>query len=139
MSFSKSPLQACQKIRRPSPLLEKRILIMDDQQTLIFFLCEKLQHIGFQVSATSSAEEGIDLLHNYPFCGILLDLEMPEINGGSMLHLLQELSTRIPVIIMSIVPTQRTGDKAIELEAKDYLEKPISFDNLAIKCTRMFA
>ena len=138
MSFSKSPLQACQKIRRPSPI-EKRILIMDDQQTLIFFLCEKLQQIGFQVSATSSAGEGIDLLHNYRFCGILLDLEMPGINRGSMLHLLQELSTTIPVMVMSSDPTQRTKNQAIECGAKGYLEKPIYFDSLEFKCIRLFA
>lgn len=138
MSFSKFPLQACQKIRSTSPL-EKRILIVDDQQTLIFFLCEKLQQIGFRVSATSSAEEGINLFHNYPFCGILLDLEMPGINGRSMIHHLQELSTTIPVIVMSIDPTQKTRNQAIELGAKDYLEKPISFDILEFKCIRFFA
>lgn len=120
-------------------VVEKRILIVDDQETILVFLRDGLEQIGFAASLASNGMEGMLLMQKQTFQGILLDLEMPEIDGLMMLEQFRKLSNTIPVIVMSADPTRATMIKAIEAGAKDYLTKPISLDLLQFKCARLFA
>ena len=79
------------------------------------------------------------LLQEHSFQGILLDLEMPVMDGLSMLSQLRSQSNAVPVIVMSADPTRTTMIKAIEAGARDYLTKPISYEILKYKCLRLFA
>ena len=117
----------------------KRILIVDDQETILFFLRDRLEQLGFAIFTASSATEALELLQKDSFQGILLDLEMPGMDGLSMLDQLQKESNSAPVIVMSADPTQTAMIKAIEAGARDYLTKPISYEILKYKCLRLFA
>jgi DNA-binding response OmpR family regulator len=116
----------------------KRILIIDDQETIILFLRERLEKLGFEVTSTSNAVEGLEVLSTESINGILLDLEMPIMDGLTMLNRLRQQSTTVPVVVMSADPTRSTMIKAIEGGAQDYLFKPISGEILKHKCLRLF-
>jgi DNA-binding response OmpR family regulator len=117
----------------------KRILIVDDQEAVLLFLKDKLERLGFTVSEAKNGKEGTLLLQEEAFQGMLLDLEMPIMDGLTMLSHLREQSKVVPVIVMSADPTRTTMIKAIEAGAKDYLTKPISEVILKYKCLRLFA
>jgi len=117
----------------------KRILIVDDQEAVLLFLQDRLEQLGFVVSSASNGTEGMRLLEEYSFDGVLLDLEMPVMNGLTMLSQLRKQSNDVPVIVMSADPTRTTMIKAIEAGARDYLTKPISNVILKYKCLRLFA
>ena len=114
-------------------------MIVDDQETILFFLRDRLEQLGFAIFTASSATEALELLQKDSFQGILLDLEMPGMDGLSMLDQLQKESNSAPVIVMSADPTQTAMIKAIEAGARDYLTKPISYEILKYKCLRLFA
>ena len=117
----------------------RRILIVDDQETILFFLRDRLEQLGFAIFTASSKAEALELLQKDSFQGILLDLEMPGMDGLSMLNQLRKQSKCVPVIVMSADPTQTAMIKAIEAGARDYLTKPISYEILKYKCLRLFA
>ena len=117
----------------------KRILIVDDQETILVFLRDRLEQLGFAIFTASSAAETLELIRKDSFQGILLDLEMPGMDWLSMLSQLQKESNVAPVIVMSADPTSTAMLKAIEAGARDYLTKPISYEILKYKCLRVFA
>ena len=117
----------------------KPILVVDDHEDICLFLADRLGQLSFLVSTASNGAEGLALLQEHPFFGILLDLEMPVMDGLTMLHELRKESNAVPVIVMSADPTRTTMIKAIEAGARDYLIKPISFEILQHKCLRLFA
>jgi len=117
----------------------KRILIVDDQETILFFLRDRLEQLGFAIFTASNGAEALALLQKDSFQGILLDLEMPGMDGLSMLNQLRKQSNAIPVIVMSADPTRTAMIKAIEAGARDCLTKPISYEILKYKCLRLFA
>jgi DNA-binding response OmpR family regulator len=117
----------------------KRILIVDDQEAVLLFLQDRLEQLGFVVSSASNGKEGMRLLQECSFAGVLLDLEMPVMDGLTMLSQLRKQTNDVPVIVMSADPTRTTMIKAIEAGARDYLTKPISNVILKYKCLRLFA
>lgn len=116
----------------------KRILIVDDQEAVLLFLQDRLEQLGFNVSSASNGTEGIRLFQEDAFQGVLLDLEMPVMDGLTMLSQLRKDIQEVPVIVMSADPTRTTMIKAIEAGARDYLTKPISNVILKYKCLRLF-
>jgi len=116
----------------------KQILIVDDHQDICLSLGDRLEQLGFEVSMASNGMEGLAQLQAQIFQGILLDLEMPVMDGLTMLTQLRKQSNSIPIIVMSGDPTRTSMMKAIEAGARDYLTKPISSVILKYKCLRLF-
>lgn len=117
---------------------DQRILVVDDHEDIRLFLVDCLRGLGFLAYSASNGEEGLALLQEHSFSGILLDLEMPVMNGLMMLLQLQEESSDIPVIVMSADTTRSAMIKAIEAGANDFLTKPIAYEILKYKCLRLF-
>ncbi len=118
--------------------VNRHILIVDDQEDIRLFLSDRLANLGFLTSAAPNGREGLALLQQHSYCGILLDLEMPVMNGLGMLRELRQESNTIPVIVMSGDHTRTTMIQAIEAGARDFLTKPFSDVILKYKCLRLF-
>jgi len=138
MNFSHTSHQTLQKTH-VNVAVGKRILIVDDQEAVLLFLQDRLEQLGFMVSTAANGKEGILLLQEHAFQGVILDLEMPVMDGLTMLSHLRKHTNDVPVIVMSADPTRTTMIKAIEAGARDYLTKPISDVILKYKCLRLFA
>ncbi len=122
----------------PSFATDRRILIVDDYEDIRLFLVDCLREIGFQADSATNGVEALALLQKHSFSGILLDLEMPVMNGITMLLQLQKDSNAIPVIVMSADTTRSAMINAIEAGARDFLTKPIAYEILKYKCLRLF-
>lgn len=117
----------------------KRILVVDDQEAVLFFLQDRLEQLGFEVFPASNGKKGMHLFQEISFQGVLLDLEVSIENELTILGQLRKLNNAIPIIVMSADPTRTAMVKAIEAGARDYLTKPISYVILKYKCLRLFA
>ncbi len=117
---------------------DQRILVVDDYEDIRLFLVDGLRELGFLAYSASNGVEGLALLQEHSFSGILLDLQMPVMDGLTMLLQIQKESNAIPVIIMSADTTRSAMIKAIESGAKDFLTKPIAYEILKYKCLRLF-
>ncbi|MGD9851805.1 MAG: response regulator [Nitrospirales bacterium] len=127
------------KVTPPSGMvMGKRILIVDDQESIVQLIQEILENLGFELSSAADGAEGMARLQEDIFHGVLLDLDMPVMDGLSMVSRLRTQHHGIPVIVMSGDPTRSAMIKAIESGANDYLLKPVSPEILKFKCLRLF-
>ena len=110
----------------------KSVLIIDDEKEI----CESIQMIleyeGYNVDYSVKASEGLDKLEAIPFSALLLDIQMPEMNGFEVLKKIKENNNKVSVIIISAHGSVENAIKATRLGAFDFIEKPIDRDKLLI-------
>jgi len=109
------------------------ILIVDDEEPILTSLSSILQDEGYEVAV---AKNGVDALRVYtmdPPDLMLLDIWMPEMDGMEVLRRVRELVPTAQVMMMSGHGSIETAVKAIKLGAYDYIEKPLSLENVTLR------
>lgn len=101
----------------------KRVLVVDDEPSIVAALTELLEPAGYRVIGCSSGSQAVARARQQQPDAVVLDIMMPEINGFDVLRLLKsETATAdIPVIVLSVLDDR---SKAIELGASEYVRKP---------------
>lgn len=111
------------------------LLLIDDAPSIHRLLGFKLKNEGVEFLAAFGGQEGIDLaISNQPSL-ILLDLNMPEMDGFETLHALKENpeTINIPVIVLSGSTSPEEKVKAFELGAMDFVCKPFDIHELRVR------
>lgn len=91
-----------------------------------------LEYEDYNVDITSNVSEGLKKLEYGDFNTLLLDIQMPEMNGFEVLKHIKENGINISVIMISAFSSLENAVKATKLGAFDFLEKPIDRDKLLI-------
>jgi len=104
----------------------KRILIVDDEPTLVFFLKQGLQESEYpcNIDGTSSSEEALTKLTYNRYDLLVTDLKMPGISGFTLVELARSLYPEMGVIVMTAFGSQEVQNEATQLEVNGYLTKP---------------
>ena len=79
----------------------KRVLVVDDEQSMCDFLAIMLGKEGYSVTTASSGEEGRDLFQGEPFDIVITDIRMPGIGGVGVLRAVKEQSAETPVVVIT--------------------------------------
>src|SRR5260221_13884553 len=104
-----------------------RVLVVDDNRVNRLLLARCVELLGHRVSAAENGRVALEMLSREPFDLMLLDMEMPEMNGFQMMEQLAG-NTRLrdlPVIVTSSLAGIAHVVRCIELGAEDYLQKPV--------------
>lgn len=110
----------------------KPVLIIDDEQEICSSISMILEYEGYAVDSTTSATDGLRKFDEQDFSAVLLDIQMPEMNGFEVLKKIKETKPSTSVIIISAHGSVENAVKATRLGAFDFLEKPIDRDKLLI-------
>lgn len=113
-------------------IFNARILIVDDQQSNIFLLEEMLSEIGYtQLTSTVDPCAVYDLHRKNHYDLILLDLQMPNMDGFQVMNRLKDLETNdyLPVLVITAQPAHKL--RALAAGAKDFVAKP--FDLIEVQ------
>jgi len=102
-----------------------RILIIDDEQTIIEALTELLELEDFQVDTFLDAQQALDSLNKNSPVVVLCDVKMPKMDGMSVLSRLQALDSELPILLMSGHGDIPMAIEAMKEGAYDFLEKPL--------------
>lgn len=115
-----------------------KILIIDDEKEI----CESIQMIleysdgafgeDYEVEFTTSSKVGVEKLKKNSYDALLLDIQMPEMNGFEVLKWIQDENVSIKVIMISAHSSLENAVKATKLGAFDFVEKPIDRDKILI-------
>ncbi|MCH8170006.1 MAG: sigma-54-dependent Fis family transcriptional regulator [Bacteroidetes bacterium] len=110
----------------------KSILIIDDE----IGICESVKLIldyeGYETDYATSGKEGLEKLNENEYSALLLDIQMPEMNGFEVLKKVKNQFPFISVIIISAHGSLENAIKATKLGAYDFIEKPIDREKLVI-------
>lgn len=104
-----------------------KILVVDDSRTLRRILIASLKALGLEnVVEAANGLEAVDVIRTQPVDLVLLDLEMPELDGLGVLEILKrdEEYKMLPVIVISGADQIEKTIRCIEIGAEDYLPKP---------------
>jgi len=104
------------------------LLVADDNSMNRIMLSRYITKLGYQATLVENGRQALDKLQGESFDLVLLDVEMPEMDGYEVLeHLKAHPRLRdIPVIMISAVEELESVVKCIELGAQDYLPKPFN-------------
>ena len=120
----------------PVDILDAQILIVDDQEPNISLLMQILDETGYiNVSSTMNPKEVGAFHRKHQYDLILLDLQMPEMDGFQVMEVLKtnHADAYLPVIVLTAQPGHKL--RALKAGAKDFISKP--FDLLEVK-TRIY-
>lgn len=104
----------------------KRILVVDDESTLIFFLKKDLEEVdtSFQVEIASSGEGALKKLTYNRYDLLITDLSMPGISGFTLAEIARSMHPDIRIVLMTAFGSQEVKDEADSLMVDGYLTKP---------------
>jgi len=105
-----------------------KVLVVDDEKGIRFLLSEVLLHRGFDVSLAKDGQESLEKLENNHFDLVITDINMPRLDGVSMLKNMQQTGREEKIIIMTGNPSdQRLMDKDLP-QVVTRLHKPFGMD-----------
>ena len=107
-----------------------KILIVDDDRSAAYALDRALTENGHEVAYAFSAEQGLKSLKDSPVDVVLLDLVMPGMDGTEMLRQVKSRHPAIDVVTMSGAGGMRAALGTLQLDAFDFLPKPIQWQAL---------
>lgn len=109
-----------------------RILIVDDEKNVLSSLSLALRVEGFEPDVAGNAAIALEKAKAKSYDAILLDVQLPDLDGLSLLRTMKGLEIAAPMIVMSGHGTIETAISATRLGAVDFLEKPVSTDRLLL-------
>lgn len=116
--------------------MSEKILLVDDEVDFLEIMEERLTARGIEVSTSSSAEDALARIENDLFDAVILDLQMPGMNGLEALKRIKERRPEIQVILLTGHATVEKGVEAIKLGAMDFVEKPADLEVLGEKIAK---
>jgi len=107
-----------------------KILIVDDEQELLFAMAQRLELRGFDVEAATSGTDALRLIEDDGFSVLILDVKMPGVGGLELMAQIRDRNPDIPVILFTGHSSVADAEKGMRAGAFDYLIKPIDIDAL---------
>jgi DNA-binding NtrC family response regulator len=107
-----------------------RVLVVDDEMSILLLLKEALGQWGYEVTCASTGAEGLAALRNQMFDAVLTDVRMPDMSGLDLLREVKRQDESVEVVIMTGYPTIASAVEALKEGAYDYLSKPLILDEL---------
>ncbi|WP_370269306.1 response regulator transcription factor CtrA [Nioella sp.] len=107
-----------------------RVLLVEDDPTTSKSIEMMLSHANLNVYSTDLGEEGVDLAKLYDYDLILLDLNLPDMNGHEVLRQLRLARVDTPILILSGSDDTESKIKGFGFGADDYMTKPFHRDEL---------
>ncbi len=108
--------------------MKYKILVIDDEEMILSMLKKCLQNDDFLVYTADSAKKALELLADTPDI-ILLDINMPEMDGLELCQLIRE-HIFCPIIFLTARVTEQDVIKGLSIGGDDYITKPFSVDEL---------
>lgn len=107
-----------------------KLLIVEDEVLLSKSLSKGLRRLGYAVDCAFDGEEALELLEINEYDLMVLDINIPKINGLDVLKAIRETGSQLRVIILSAKNTVFDKVKGLDCGSNDYLTKPFDFIEL---------
>jgi DNA-binding response OmpR family regulator len=113
-----------------------RILLVDDDPSLLVVLSEQLHDDGYEVATARDGQEALRRLESGWPDLIILDLMMPRIDGLALARQIKE-SADLPIIVLSAIDTADSKARLLDEVAEDYVTKPYHYPELRARIHRV--
>ena len=108
----------------------KKILVVEDNETNMKLFCDILEYKGYKVTKNFDGQEAYTTIKNNSFDLMILDIQLPKLDGFSLIKKLKEENIKIPkTIVVSAFAMDKDKQNAKMLGCDEYLTKPIDIMN----------
>lgn len=104
----------------------KKVLVVDDEPSIVTLLTFNLEKEGYKVTSASDGQKGLDLALEETFDFIILDVMLPSIDGMAITQKLRQEKIETPILMLTAKDEQVDRIIGLEIGADDYLTKPFS-------------
>jgi signal transduction histidine kinase/CheY-like chemotaxis protein/HPt (histidine-containing phosphotransfer) domain-containing protein len=126
-----SPLNAAASPKQTASLAGRRVLLAEDNHINQMFAREVLRHAGLECSTATNGREALEALANAPFDLVLMDCQMPEMDGFEATRCIRQweregiLQGHLPVLALTANAVKGDRDRCLEAGMNGYVSKPV--------------
>ena len=117
-------------------MLGNKILVVDDEESILKALKKDFEQEGYEVMIASSGEEAVEIIQAQHFDMVVTDLSMPGMDGIAVLTKAKKKNPDIGGIILTGYGDMTSAIEALRLGADDYLLKPCDTEELLLRTSR---
>lgn len=114
-----------------------KILLLEDEKMLSDAICEYLLALGHCVAATYDGMDALERARNESFDLLILDINVPRLDGLDLLEQLHLLKIRTPAVYISALVDIEGISRAYDLGCYDYLKKPFHLKELSLRIEKV--
>ena len=107
-----------------------RILVIEDETTLLGQIKEYLEADGFMVDTATDGEDGLHTAREYPIDAAVVDLGLPKMDGTEVIKAIRKDGNTLPILILTARDNWQDKVNGLEAGADDYLTKPFHIEEL---------
>ena len=117
----------------------RRMLVVDDDVSILELVSTRLTLAGHMVLTARNGGEALRRLTERRYDGMVLDLNMPQMDGFAVLECMADLAhPRPPTLVLTASHNAADVQRAVKLGARDYLSKPFDDRQLLMRVARLF-
>lgn len=113
--------------------MAEKVLLVDDEKDFLEIMSQRMEGMGMKVTTAESAKEALSILANQTFDAIVMDFQMPEMDGIQALQSIKDKRPELQIILLTGYATVEKTVEAMKIGAADFLEKPADLATLAEK------
>jgi len=114
-----------------------RILWVDDEIDLLRSHVLFLEDKGYEVETASNGADAVDLVQEIPVDTVLLDEQMPGMQGLDVLKKIKKVRPEVPVVLVTKSEAENLMERALGSQISDYLTKPVNPSQILLTCKRL--
>jgi two-component system OmpR family response regulator len=118
------------RVATPSPSPALRVLVVDDDDEVVELVRLGLEFNGFDVESASTGRQAVERALELRPDIVLLDVELPDLDGFEVVRRLRGLGVRSPVVFVTSRDRPEDAVHGFSVGADDYVAKPFAFDEL---------
>lgn len=116
----------------------KKVLVVDDEKVILKIIAAELEEMGCTVDLSSDGEDAFTKISNEKYDLVVLDVNLPKMNGITVLKKIKEITPDTFVIMMTAYGSINNAVEAMRIGAYDYLTKPFENSELTNKIEEVF-
>ncbi len=117
--------------------MDERVLVLDDEPSVLDVLSQLLKQLGRPCDVTESAFEALGWLETQRYALLITDIRMPEMNGIDVVERAKALDEELAIIIITAYADVSDAVQALRSGADDYVLKPFNLNELSLAVSRV--
>ncbi len=113
--------------------MSEKVLLVDDEKEFLEIMSERMEARGMVVTTTESADKALSLIEKESFDAIIMDFQMPGMDGLEALKAIKNQKPELQIILLTGYATVEKTVEAMKIGATDFLEKPADLEALVGK------
>lgn len=120
-------------LTKPTPMSQPRILLVEDEKSLLDAVKMNLEIDGYEVETAVSGTDAIKKFNQQRFNLVILDIMLPEMDGYKVCQTIRVSNSELPILFLTAKDTSNDKVLGLKLGADDYLTKPFNLEELLLR------